>query len=190
MSQRSVHVRDLAKAPTAITAASFASVIYGARHIETTKGKLAVGIGRFGDLVDGFVARRFDQSTDAGAIADVTSDKLGMAAICAALWHKDVAPKPVILNIVARNIINSCATVHHGVTDTEHESIRPPKSGKYAMAADNLAIASYLTADALRKNPKTERAFRLIGHTAAAAGFIIGTHATTRYVKGDFDDAH
>lgn len=187
MSKRSVRARDLLKAPTAITATSLASVVCGAHHIETTEGKCAVVMGRLGDLVDGYVARKFNLSSDAGAIADASSDKLGMAAICAALWQKDIAPKPVIANIVIRNTLNSCATVYHGTTDTDHNSIRPPKSGKYAMAADNLAFISYMAADAFRERPETKKILRRIGHTAAFTGLIVGSYATTRYIKGDFD---
>ena len=56
-----------------------------------------IAAGRFGDVVDGFVARKLDMSSDAGAIADVVADKLGMLAISVGMWRHDIAPKPVLV---------------------------------------------------------------------------------------------
>lgn len=189
MRQRSVHPRDLLQLPTAITAGSLGLVCDGSNHIDTTRGKVEVAVGRFGDVVDGYVARKYDMVSDAGAIADAASDKLGMAVIGRALWKHDIAPKPVLLGMAARNLMNAGATLYNGLHDPEKHAIRPPKDGKYAMAADNISLGAFMVADALKERPTAHKIARGIGYTAAVVGTIVGLKATKRYLHGEFDMA-
>lgn len=187
MKTRSIHLRDLFKAPTAVTASSFGLVCDGSRKIDTTAGKLKIFIGRSGDVVDGYVARKFNMSSDAGAIADATSDKLGMAVIAAAAWKHDIVPKPVIAVMTARNVFNAGVSLYNGLNDPDKRSIRPPKSGKYAMAADNLSFGAFMLADELEQGSTNYRVARGIGYVAAGAGVIFGCVAAKRYLENDFD---
>ena len=68
--ERDIRARDLLQPPTYITIGSFLLTLNGSRKLDTPLGKLEVIIGRSGDAVDGVVARAFDMSSDAGAIAD------------------------------------------------------------------------------------------------------------------------
>ncbi len=189
MGERSVKPRDLLQAPTGITLGSFALVCHGAKNITSRTGKIEIAAGRMGDVVDGYVARRFNMSSDAGAIADVTCDKVGMAIIGASLLKNDIAPKPVLAAIAARNIVNAGATLYHGFADDDHRAIRPPKSGKYAMAAENMSLGAFMLADELKEGSCSKKIVRGIGYAAATAGIIFGIHATKGYIEGNFDEA-
>ncbi len=175
--------------PTAITAGSFALVLDGSRKLDTTEGKLEVSIGRIGDVVDGFVARTLDQSSDAGAIADVTCDKLGMLAIGAGMWRHDIAPRPLLAMMATKHTVNAAATLYNGLTDEKRRSIRPPKSGKLSMAADNLSLGAFLLADELQPGTRSYEITRGIGYVAAAAGLALGAISTRHYLRGEFDEA-
>jgi phosphatidylglycerophosphate synthase len=186
---RQIDPRDLLQPPTAITAASLMLVIEGAKSINTQEGKAKVAVGRLGDLLDGYVARRFDMSSDAGAIADVVSDKLGMLAIGIGMWRNNIAPKSVLTAIAAKNAVNAAATLHNGLLDAEKRAIRPPKEGKLSMAADSLSLISFAIADELEGDSTAYRAARALGWTAAGVGLVAGSIAAKRYLSGDFDEA-
>ncbi len=161
----------------------------GSRQLDTTKGKLEVAIGRFGDVVDGFAARKLHQSSDAGAIADAASDKAGMAMILGGMWHHDIAPKPILASMAVRHAINAGATLYHGFHDDDKRAMRPPKTGKYAMAADNVALLAFAAADECDKNSKEYRAMRKVGWIAAGAGLLLGIPTAIGYIRGNFDVA-
>lgn len=166
---------------------SFASVLHGAAELETKHGKAEVAIGRVGDLVDGAVARKFNLSSDAGAIFDVTADKLGMLAIAKHAWQKDLVPKPILAIMAAKHSINAAATVYNGLSDQQRRSIRPPKSGKYSMFADNISLGAFLLSDELDCGSAAYEAARALGYAAFGIGLAFGANATHRYITGDFD---
>lgn len=187
MKTRSIHPADLLQVPTAISIASLELVREGCRDIDTPSGKVKIALGRTGDLLDGYVARRFNMSSDAGAIADATCDKVGMAMVGAAAWQHNIVPKSIIATMVARNIFNTGMTFHNGLNDPDKRAIRPPKSGKYAMAADNLAFGAFMLADELEQGSTSYRVARGVGYAAAAAGLAFGVIAAKHYAQSDFD---
>lgn len=185
---RNLRAKDLLKPPTAITAASFAMVLHGSQHLDTKTGKAEVIIGRIGDVVDGMVARKFEMSTDAGALADVTADKLGMLAIALGTAKHDIVPKPILTAMAIKHITNATATIYNSLTDKKQRSIRPPKSGKYGMAADTISLGAFMLADELEPGSPKYRFARGLGYAAFAAGMVFGAISTRRYLKGDFDE--
>lgn len=185
---RNIRAKDLLKLPTAITAASFAMVLDGSRQLDTRGGKTKVLIGRAGDVVDGFVARTFDISSDAGAIADVTADKLGMLAIALGALKHDIVPKPVLAAMAVKHTTNAAATLYNSLTDEKKRSIRPPISGKYGMAADTISLGAFMAADELEPGSPSYRIARGIGYAAFAAGMVFGAVSTRHYLKGEFDE--
>ncbi len=219
--RRRIETQDLMLPPTAITAASLAVTVDGARYLDTRDGKVQAMAGRAGDIVDGFVARhglglartlhdrlddtnrlkgtmgawleryddREDWTSDAGAIADVVADKLGMAAIMHGMWRHDIAPKPTLATITAHQAINASATLVNGLGDPEKRAIRPPKSGKYGIALYNASLALYLLEHDARESGASslrQRTFRTLAHAAFAAGLATSAHATGQYVHGQF----
>lgn len=186
MKERDLNPTDLLQLPTAITLGSFALVCDGSRKIDTRAGKWEVAIGRLGDVVDGFVARKFNMSSDAGALADAACDKFGMAAIGTALWQHEIAPRPLLAIMATRNVVNAGATFYNGLRDTQKRAIRTPKTGKYSMAADNISLGAFMLANELQEGSTGYKFARGLGYAAATAGLIWGIDATKRYVTGDF----
>lgn len=187
MRERSIQFRDLFRAPTAITFGSLALLCHSCQRIDTVEGKIGVVAGKLGDVLDGYIARRFNMSSDAGALADAASDKIGMAVILAALWEHDIAPKPILAGMAVRNTVNTVATTYHGFNDPDKRAHQPPKSGKYAMAFDTLSIAAFMLADELQEGTPAYRRARTVGYGAATAGFVLGCDAARRYITNDFD---
>lgn len=79
--------------PNAVSAASFAAVWDGANKMGTLEGLSKMASGRFGDLVDGFLARALNQSSQFGAGLDAALDKIGVAKIIHEAWKREAAPR-------------------------------------------------------------------------------------------------
>ncbi len=185
---RNVDGKDLLNIPTVVTVSSFGLVLKSAQKIDTTEGKIGVVIGRLGDVVDGYLARKLDMTSDAGAIADATADKLGLVAIGKSLWDKEIVPKPILATLAVKHSINALATIYNGLNDEDKRSIRPPKSGKISMALDNLSLFSFMLADEFEDCPKTHKIASNLGYIAFSASIVFGIDATSRYLKSDFDE--
>lgn len=172
--KRNVCLKDLPTAPNAISVAALALVMDGCKNIGTIEGVNKIGVGRGLDLFDGAVARWLDQSSDMGAIVDVTCDKLGMAAICRAAWKENAVPKPYLSYIVGKHTLHAGLTLANGYVHPE-ESFRPPKSGKVSMFVDNLAGGAYLYANAYEQSgdqPEVAKALKKGAHAIAAASVV------------------
>ncbi|NCU38059.1 CDP-alcohol phosphatidyltransferase family protein [Candidatus Saccharibacteria bacterium] len=184
---REIRPKDLLKLPSLITAVSLGAVCLGAEHIDTPTGKAIAAIGRAGDLVDGYIARKFDMTSDAGAIADVTADKLGMLRLGAAMWQHDITPKPVLATMALRHAISAGATLYNGISDEQKRSIRPPRVGKISMGADSLSFCAFGVADELQKGSSAHKIAYGLGWTAAIIGAGTGAVALKHYWRGEFN---
>lgn len=184
--ERVVDYKDLFKPPTLITMGSLALVINGCRKIDTINGVNQIVAGRCGDLLDGYVARLLNQSSDLGALADTAADKLGMTAILGAAWHKNAVPKTPLTVIAGKQVMNvglTALTAHNH----PHQGFRPTMTGKYAMAADNAALVGYLYSNAIqRERPdleKLQQGALLLGRIGFAAGSALSIPATLEYAE-------
>lgn len=183
--ERDLHAKDLLKPPTLITIGSLGLVLNGCRSIDSIKGVNQIALGRAGDLIDGVVARALNQTSDAGAITDTVADKTGMLAIAEAAWRKNAIPKMVLEIIMSRQTLNAGLTIATGYRHPE-ASFRPTRSGKIAMAADNVAFLGYLYANALEQeypDSNLHKAARGIARAAFITGSTLGASATTHYIK-------
>ena len=184
--EKVVDYKDLFKPPTLVTAASLALVVNGCRSIETIAGVNQIVAGRCGDLLDGYVARLLDQSSDLGALADTAADKLGMAAIIGTAWHKNAVPKIPLATIAGKQVLNVGLT---SLTAYRHprQGFRPIVTGKYAMAADNAALVGYLYSNAIQhERPDLKDLHRgalLLGRVGFAAGSALSVPATLEYAE-------
>ena len=172
LAERALHLQDLLTIPTVVTIGGLALVLDGCREIDTIGGVTKVAIGRGADLVDGFLARRLNQTSDAGALADVFADKVGMSAILAAAWHKDAVPKPVLATIAAKHATNATLTTLAGIRHP-HASYRPTKTGKLGMFADNAALFGYLYGHAY-ENERPDLGIHPYCYELGRAGFAAG----------------
>ncbi|MEO7905099.1 MAG: CDP-alcohol phosphatidyltransferase family protein [Candidatus Saccharimonadales bacterium] len=187
--QKQFRTIDFFKPPTLVTAASLALVIDGCRSIDTVSGMNKIVIGRSGDLLDGVLARWLNMTSDAGAFADTAADKLGMLAIATAAWRKDAIPKSVLSTVIAKQTASVALTA---TTTIRHPdaSFRPSRTGKYAMAADNLAFLGYGYANALRNERPDETSLitgaQTLGRVAFAAGSILSVPTIGNYAQRAF----
>lgn len=184
--QKQFRTIDFFKPPTLVTAASLALVIDGCRSIETVSGMNKIVLGRSGDLLDGVLARWLDMTSDAGAFADTAADKLGMLAIASAAWRKDAIPKSVLSTIIAKQTASVALTAATAIRHPD-ASFRPSQTGKYAMAADNLAFLGYGYANALRNERPDETSLitgaQTLGRVAFAAGSILSVPTIGNYAQ-------
>jgi phosphatidylglycerophosphate synthase len=183
--ERNLQYQDLFQIPTAISASGLALVAKGCRHIDTLEGVNYIAAGRGLDLVDGMVARAFDQESDAGALADATCDKLGMTFIATQALRKNAVPTYALASMFASNLTSTSLTLAASVRHP-HQTYRPTKTGKYSMAAFNVGILSYLYANALEKNHKDldlHSQFQKLGHTATTAGIALAIPSNAEYAS-------
>ena len=78
---------------------------------------VVLAVATFTDLLDGFIARRFDQITRLGQLLDPAADRLFMLACLLGLAARDILPWWLALLIVARDvflIVVGVVLVNHG----------------------------------------------------------------------------
>lgn len=175
----------LFKPPTLVTLGSLALVLNGCRTIDTVSGVNQIVAGRCGDLLDGYLARLLNQSSDIGALVDTAADKVGMAAILGAAAYKHAIPTLPLGVIASKQLLNVGLT---SLTAINHprQGFRPNQAGKYAMAADTAACIGYLYSNAL-KNEYPElnlhQGAELLGRIGFAAGSALSVPATLEYAE-------
>lgn len=170
--------------PNLISGIGFGLVVAGAFAVETLAGLLAIIAGRLLDLADGWVARQIRQSSRLGAMLDATLDKLAGLAIIIALWNAGMAPKAALVAIVVHNLLNAIITASTAKRQPDRKLV-PSLHGKYAMAAQNAALAAYAVSFFVASSsPLTGHMLYLSGHAATVFGVIIfGLPATLGYLK-------
>ena len=135
--------RTLLTWPNAVSIVGFTLVLAGTLHLDTWAGFGLVVAGRLADMADGRLARSTHHTSRFGALLDATLDKLAVLAMIIAMWAHAMAPAWILLVIVLQNVINTLATA---VAEQSHpgRNLKPSRSGKYAMAVQNLALASFV----------------------------------------------
>lgn len=110
------------------------------------------------DLLDGFIARRFNQKSDLGALLDPAADKLLMTTAFVLLtWRTDhmVAPIPAWVAILAitRDVMISFVALFGMHRDVNR--LRPSILGKLTTATQLVALSLGLLINALGQRPWT-----------------------------------
>lgn len=135
-------------------------------------GKLLVARGL--DLADGPLARAMNQQSDFGAGIDATFDKIALAMIMKALWQQDLAPKPAIVAVGARNLLNTAATVGSMAKDFDGQELHRTDEGGTAIAIETAALGTFAIESIIRQQGHDGRLPDTL-HLAAWAGIGIGT---------------
>ncbi|MET0980054.1 MAG: CDP-alcohol phosphatidyltransferase family protein [Candidatus Saccharimonadales bacterium] len=187
--ERNVRAEDLLTAASAVTTANLGLSTYGATHLDTLKGFVAFTLARVGDKADGWLARKMNQESDAGAIYDTVVDKVGIGLAAIHCWQKEIIPRPAIAAIGARSLASVVLTaaMAHNHPD---ESFRPTTAGKIAMGAESVTFMAYAGAKLL-ENTRPElitqqKIVRGIGHAAIATTVATGAVALAQYAKRAF----
>ncbi|MBA2471501.1 MAG: hypothetical protein DLM61_04285 [Pseudonocardiales bacterium] len=175
--------RDVATVPNLVSAAGLLLTVHGARRLHTPAGIAEVAVGRLLDLVDGYLARALDQSSQFGAGLDAIFDKAGVTAVGLQLWRRCAPSRPALLAIAGQNAVNLVSTVITGVYD-RGPLLEPAAEGKRAMAAQNAAMAAYAVSGLFAgSSRRTRHALLWAGHGAAIIGIGYGLPASGQYVR-------
>jgi cardiolipin synthase len=75
--------------------------------VKDKKELVLVGVGLvcFSDWLDGFIARRFKQSSVLGAFIDPLADKIVIGSLCCGLALKGLLPIPLAAVVVGRDVL-------------------------------------------------------------------------------------
>jgi phosphatidylglycerophosphate synthase len=164
---------------------------YGATHLDTIKGVFAFLFARIGDKGDGWLARKMNQESDAGAIYDTVVDKVGIGLASFYGWKKEVIPRPAIAFIGAKSLASVALTAIMA-HNHPNESFRPTTAGKIAMGAESLTFIAYAGAKALEKEKPElilqRKIVQGIGAGAMAATVISSTIALKQYADRAFNN--
>lgn len=176
--------QEVCTIPNAISLAGAAMTWHGAERIDTPSGTAEVIVGRSLDTIDGPIARATGQASDVGAFIDATSDKIVTAKLLHEMWRKDVVPKPIIASIIGINAVNAAATID-SVGANGDTSIRPVKSGKFALALETGALFAHAIGKNLEESGKDRgtATARSIGNFAFIAALPLAAHASYSYIK-------
>ena len=169
--------------PNAMSLLGFLTVVDGARDITTTKGVLKIAAGRGLDAVDGVIARKLGQTSDFGALTDMTLDKLGMTVIFAEAWKQRTLPRGLLLSIIG-NQTASAAIAYASEYQHIDTSRRASHLGKYTMAAELSSLIPLLWEGASQReqgvqNPDLRHtlAYKVALGAEAARWFTVATYA-------------
>jgi CDP-diacylglycerol--glycerol-3-phosphate 3-phosphatidyltransferase len=66
---------------------------------------LLVLLASFTDILDGFIARKFNQITEIGKIVDPLADKITMGAVLLGMFYNDLLPSYYIILILSRDLL-------------------------------------------------------------------------------------
>jgi phosphatidylglycerophosphate synthase len=171
--------------PTAISVGGYALVCDGIeRGITTPTGFMEVAAGRTMDLVDGYVARKFDQASEFGGLVDGGLDKRGIFKIMKAVKEEGLSPAIFEDAITAQGSANAWLTAMTKVMHP-YQKLFPSRDGKRAMALQGLGQGAYPLAEMVKaKSPRLGTAIRCGGHALNAAGlFYYGPRATEGYAR-------
>lgn len=170
--------------PNAMTVLGGFLTWQGANNINHPSGVAQIIIGRTIDTLDGVVARSTGQESELGALLDAGMDKLVTSKIMYELLQHRAAPKCVLGTIATFNTINAGATAltEYQQPDT---NLRPVKTGKFAMAAENIALFAYTASHVAEKSGHdvASKRLRILGHVAAATALPLAIHSSASYVK-------
>lgn len=174
---------DLISIPNAMTIAGCFLSCNGAKDLSKPANIAKIAVGRGIDVMDGVVARKFNQESNFGAFLDASSDKISTLRVVSEAYKQKAVPKSIIASTAIRQSVNAVATVNTMIL-RPGEPIRPTKTGKIGMALENLGVISLLGSHSLEnRNKKASNLLNIAGKTAIMLSIPLSWHATYQYVK-------
>lgn len=140
--------RDILTPANAITLAGLLVTLAGSFYLDSTLGLVLVLIGRSLDLVDGPVARA-TKTTKFSVFFDPTADKIALAGIIAAVIYYDMAPLPVVLYIIAQNLVVSILSI---IAQKRQVAVGALIPGKLNLFFQTVAIFLFVIAHIFHQN--------------------------------------
>ncbi len=164
----------------------FAIALWYGEHAAACAIFLAAGLT---DLLDGYVARRFNQGSSLGAILDPAADKLLMTTAFALMaWRTQgmAAPIPAWVAILAitRDVVISVVAALSAAA-FEPDRFRPTFLGKLTTAVEVAALGAGLLINALGVQPWQGHVIPWLYRTVAFLVVASGIHYFVRMTRRD-----
>ncbi len=162
----------------------FAIALWYGHHWEAFFIFAAAGLT---DLLDGFVARTFNQRSDLGAVMDPAADKLLMTtAFILLAWRTEgmTAPIPVWVAILA--ITRDLVIAFYAFASVERlatGNFKPSFLGKLSTAIQLMAVSLGLLFNALGRRPWMDRFHPAMYYLVAALVLASGIHYFIRATR-------
>lgn len=112
--------------PNVLTFTRIISAPFVGYYIIQGQPMIAIGIFAYSsitDLVDGFIARRFNMQSKVGSIIDPMADKLLMTVCTVSLWYSLIMPAYLAFLIIGRDVMLSFMGFYY-----RYISLPPPKT--------------------------------------------------------------
>jgi cardiolipin synthase len=131
------------------------------------------------DWVDGWIARRFDQTTELGKVLDPTADRLLLLVATVALIVDGAVPTWVGVAVLVREAVVGGATLALAVAGARRIDVQwVGKAGTFALM---FALPGFLLVDVLE--PGTGRdVVEVLTWIATIGGLVLSYYAAARYV--------
>lgn len=136
------------------------------------------------DMLDGLIARKFNQFTELGQMLDPLFDKLTQAAVAVCLAIK----QPILIPLLAIFVVKECLMVTAAVILISKNKKKPSGSKWYGKAATVMFYISFGVIVALKSILGKEYLLVSIILLSITAGFMI--YAFVRYAKIYFAILH
>jgi cardiolipin synthase len=131
------------------------------------------------DWIDGWIARRFDQTSAVGQILDPTADRLLLLTAAIALTVDGAVPLWVGVALLAREVVVSVAALGLAVAGAARVDVRwVGKAGTFGMM---FALPGFLLADLIDPGAAHDLV-RLIAWVCTAGGLFFGYLSLVRYL--------
>ena len=139
------------------------------------------------DLLDGFIARRFNQLSPLGAFLDPVADKLLMATamvlLCIPLEHLALRiPAGLVFLAITRSVIISLFAFMAS-SNYDPSKFRPSALGKITTGAEAVVISIVLLCNALGAAPWVLSLFPALFYVVAALLLTSGVHYFMRAIR-------
>jgi CDP-diacylglycerol--glycerol-3-phosphate 3-phosphatidyltransferase/cardiolipin synthase len=179
-SRAAYRARDLVLAPGLLSLARIPLAVAFPWVAGRKRLSLAVlALAGASDLLDGWVARRFDLATPTGAALDPVADKLFVGAVVSSLLARGRLARPALIALTAREIGEIPLVVWRALRN-DVTAERQPRSNALGKLATALQFASTTMAIVAGGLPRRSKKARLLRGLIVASG-VVGVASAVSY---------
>lgn len=143
-----------------------------------TAGLIAIAIGRFCDIVDGYVAQHTGTKSSLGETVDAGLDKVVVLVAFLVFVSTDFVPLILMILLGVQQLVSAMLS---GYARLCHMALHPSRLGKIAMAAQWVVLLCYILTTIISAPPLAVNLLHGIFACAITAG-VISTFGYARHV--------